>query len=138
RREQEMEIAQGVYSMGQEQGGHVHAFLLDDGTDLTLVDTLYDTDGHRVLAQIESIGRHPSDVKQIVLTHGHRSHLGGLAVLKRASGAVVYSHEWEADIIAGDRKQQAVTPWPKHPLQVYPLQLGLALGRGQHPPCAVD
>lgn len=26
-----MQIAPGVYSMGQWMGGHVHAFLLDDG-----------------------------------------------------------------------------------------------------------
>ena len=33
---------------------------------------------------------------------GHRGHLGGLATLKQLSGAPVYGHEWEADIIAGD------------------------------------
>ena len=103
-----MEIAPGVYSMGQRKGGRVHAFLLDDGTDLTLIDTLYDTDAHRVLDQIGRIGRTVTDLKRIVLTHAHRSHLGGLAELKRRSGATIHAHEWEADIIAGDRKGQAV------------------------------
>jgi hypothetical protein len=31
-----MQIAPGIYSMGQDKGGHVHAYLLDDGTGLTL------------------------------------------------------------------------------------------------------
>ena len=44
-----------------------------------------------------------------MLTHGHRSHLGGLAALKRLSGATVYAHDWEADIIAGERTAQPVT-----------------------------
>jgi glyoxylase-like metal-dependent hydrolase (beta-lactamase superfamily II) len=133
-----MEITQGVYSIGQRQGGHVHAYLFDDGTDLTLIDTLFDTDGHRVLEYIKSIGRNATDLKRIVLTHGHRSHLGGASALRTASGATVYSHEWEADIIAGDRKAQAVSPIPRQPLRVYHLQLGLALGFGKHPPCPVD
>jgi glyoxylase-like metal-dependent hydrolase (beta-lactamase superfamily II) len=137
-----MQIAPGVYSMGQRKGGHVHAFLLDDGADLTVIDTLFDTDGHQVLDRIEGIGRTAQDLKHIVLTHGHRSHLGGLATLKRLSGATVYSHEWEADIIAGERTAQPVTPIPMRPLgtywRVYYLQLGAALGRGKHPPCPVD
>ncbi|HEV2743362.1 MAG TPA: MBL fold metallo-hydrolase [Rubrobacter sp.] len=82
------------------------------------------------------------DLKRILLTHGHRSHLGGLATLKRLSGATVYSHEWEADIIAGERTAQPVTIVPMRPLgtywRVYYLQFGAALGRGKHPPCTVD
>ena len=50
------ELAPGV-SIEQKQGGHVHAFLLEDGEDLTLIDTLYDTDGHRVREEIAAIGR---------------------------------------------------------------------------------
>jgi glyoxylase-like metal-dependent hydrolase (beta-lactamase superfamily II) len=137
-----MEIAPGVYSMSQRKGGHVHAFLLEDGASLTVIDTLYDTDARLVLEQISSIGRTVADLEHIVLTHGHRSHLGGLATLKRLSGATVHSHGWEADIIAGERTAQPVTPIPMRPLlsywRVYYLQLGAALGLGRHPPCPVD
>ena len=136
------QIAPGVYSMRQQKGGHVHAFLLDDGAGLTLIDTLFDTDARQVLDRIQSIGYKIQDLKHIMLTHGHRSHLGGLATLKRLSGATVYSHEWEADIIAGERPAQAVTIIPMRPLRTYwrtyYLQFGAALGRGKHPPCLVD
>ncbi len=136
------QVAPGVYSMAQSKGGHVHAFLLDNGTDLTLIDTLFDTDARQVLDRIGGIGRTIKDLKRIVLTHGHRSHLGGLATLKGLSGATVYSHEWEADIIAGERPAQPVTIVPMRPLstywRVYYLQYGAALGRGKHPPCPVD
>jgi glyoxylase-like metal-dependent hydrolase (beta-lactamase superfamily II) len=133
-----MEIAPGVHSMGQRKGGRVHAFLFDTGTELTLIDTLFDTDAHRVLEEIRRLGRSASDLKHIVLTHGHRSHLGGAATLKGQSGATVYCHEWDADIIAGQRKAQAVSLRPANPLRVYHLQFGLALGIGKHPPCPVD
>ncbi|MBV9851501.1 MAG: MBL fold metallo-hydrolase [Armatimonadetes bacterium] len=137
-----MEIAPGIHSLRQNQGGHVHAFLIDDGSELTLIDTLYDTDARRVVSAIEGLGRSTSDLRHIILTHAHRSHLGGLAALKRLSGATVYAHEWEADIIAGERKAQGITLRPMHPLltwlPVYPLQLGLTLGLAPHPPCPVD
>lgn len=134
-----MQIAPGIYSIGQEEGGHVHSFLLDDGKGLTLIDTNYDDDGRHVLAELKAIGRQPSDIKHIILTHAHKSHVGGVAALKKATGATVYSHAWETDIIAGRRKATPVKAFPpRKPLAVYKLQLGLALGLGKHTPCEVD
>ncbi len=134
-----MELAPGIRSLSQRKGGRVHAFLLEDGDDLTLIDTLYDTDAHRVLEEIAGMGRTVADLENIVLTHGHRSHLGGARALKEQSGATVYAHEWEADIVAGERKAQPVSLVPQRPLRAYfPLQVGLALGVGKHPPCPVD
>lgn len=133
------ELAPGVLSLGQRKGGRVHAFLLDDGEGLTLVDTLYDTDGQRVLDAIGGTGRRAEDLRHIVLTHGHRSHLGGARVLRERTGAQVYAHEWEVDIVRGERKAQPVSLVPRRPLRAYfPLQVGLALGLGRHPPCPVD
>jgi glyoxylase-like metal-dependent hydrolase (beta-lactamase superfamily II) len=133
-----MEIAPGIHVMGSKKGGYVRAFLQDDGTDLTLIDTLFETDGRLILDQLAAMGRTVKDLKNIVLTHGHRSHLGGMAALKKLSGATVYTHEWEADIISGDRKAQNVTLRPIKPYKTYPYQLGLALGLGDHPHCEVD
>ena len=42
-----MEIAPGIYSMEQSKGGHVHAFLLDDGT---FVDRAVVESAHLTLA----------------------------------------------------------------------------------------
>jgi glyoxylase-like metal-dependent hydrolase (beta-lactamase superfamily II) len=134
-----MQLAPGIYSIGGRKGGHVHAFLLEDGPDLTLIDTLYELDGRLILAAIQRLGRSISDLKRIAITHAHRSHLGGVAELKRLSGATVLSHEWEAGIVSGDRKAHRVTIAPRLPLRAYfPFQFGLALGLGNHPPCPVD
>ena len=133
-----MQIAPGIHSIGQEEGGHVHAFLLDTGDGLTLIDTMYDDDGRHVLAELASMGKTIKDIKRIVLTHAHKSHVGGVAALKEGSGATVFSHAWETDIIAGRREATRVSKWPQKPLQVYRLQLGLALGLGKHNPCEVD
>jgi glyoxylase-like metal-dependent hydrolase (beta-lactamase superfamily II) len=133
-----MRVAEGVYSIGQRKGGRVHAYLFEQDSDLTLVDTLFDADAKRVLDCIERIGRSPDDLKHIALTHAHRSHLGGLARLKRLTGALVCAHEWEADIIEGARLAQPVSLRPQGPLSTYPMRIGLALGRPKHAPCPVD
>jgi glyoxylase-like metal-dependent hydrolase (beta-lactamase superfamily II) len=132
-----IEPAPGVHALGGRKGGHVRAFLLDHG-ELTLVDTLFENDARSVLAALRELGRGPGDLKRIVLTHAHRSHLGGVAALKRATGATVLAHEWEADIVAGERRAQPVTLRPMQSLRLMPFQLGLALGRPRHVPCPVD
>jgi len=131
------ELAPGIHSLGHGKGGHVHAFLLEDGGELTLVDTLFENDGRLVFDAIRALGRSPADLKRIVITHGHRSHLGGLAALKRASGATVFAHEWEADIVSGDRRAQPV-PLSPRPVKLIPFRLGLWLNRPKHTPCPVD
>jgi len=132
------ELAPGIHRLGHGAGGLVSAFLIDDGGELSLVDTLFEDDARLVLQAIRGLGRSVSDLKRIVLTHAHRSHLGGLAALKRASGAKVYAHAWEADIVAGDRRAQPVTILPKQSLKLLKFQLGLRLNRPKHAPCPVD
>jgi glyoxylase-like metal-dependent hydrolase (beta-lactamase superfamily II) len=133
------QIGPGIYSLHQTKGGRVHAYLLLHDNELTLIDTLYDEDGGLVLRAIASLGRGPNDLKSIILTHAHRSHLGGLAALRDATGALVYAHDWEAPIVAGNRKAEKVG-WKMqkpHNLEVWGLQLGLAAGIGAHRPAVV-
>jgi glyoxylase-like metal-dependent hydrolase (beta-lactamase superfamily II) len=108
-----IELAEGVYGLGHGKGGHVHAFLVEAAGELSLVDTLFEDDGRLIVDALRRLGRRPGDVKRIAITHGHRSHLGGLAALKRLTGAPVYAHAWEADIVAGDRRAQAVSILPQ-------------------------
>jgi len=133
-----LKLADGIHYVRQTFGGHVHAFLLDDGNGLTLIDALYDTDAHRILDEIKAMGRQPSDLKNIIATHAHRSHIGGMAVLKEMTKATVYCHEWEAGIVEGQRKSTRVSIWPKRPLAAYYTQFGLAIGSDGHKPCLVD
>jgi glyoxylase-like metal-dependent hydrolase (beta-lactamase superfamily II) len=58
--------------------------------------------------------------------------------LNRASGATIHAHEWEADIISGDRRAQPVSLLPKQSPRLLPFQIGLFLGRPKHAPCPVD
>ena len=90
-----------------------------------------------MLEAIDRLGRKPGDLKRIALTT-HRSHLGGVAALKRATGATLLGHAWEADIVSGDRPAQSVGLKPTRPLKTYPFQVGIFLNRPRHAPCPVD
>ena len=100
-------VAEGVYSLSQRSGGRVHAFLIDDGKTLTLIDAMWDTDGAPVLRAISEIGRKISDLKNIIVTHAHRSHIGGLAALKKLSGAKVWAHKWSRTSLPATAKRRA-------------------------------
>ena len=47
-----MEIAPGVYRLGQRKGASVRAYLIETSDGLTLIDTLFDPDAHRILDEI--------------------------------------------------------------------------------------
>ena len=57
-----MQIAPGLHSIRQDEGGHVHAFLIDDGTGFTLIDTLYNSDASIVLEEFKQMGRPVTDL----------------------------------------------------------------------------
>lgn len=121
-----MEIAPGIYEIGAKTGGyfkagHTKAFMVDDGDGLIVIDAFYDNDAQLFLDELALIGKTPQDIKHLLMTHGHRGHLGGLATLKRLSGAPVYGHEWEADIISGDRSARMPSIFAFDPIQSWPI-----------------
>ncbi len=48
---------------------------------------------------IASLGKQPTDLKRIILTHSDGDHVGALAALKAATGARVYANPIEAQAI---------------------------------------
>lgn len=130
-----MKIAPGIYEVGAPKwgyfkAGNTKAYLVEDGDDLIVIDTHYDADARFILDEISLIGKKPEDIKHIVITHGHRGHMGGMATLKRLSGAPVYAHEWEADIVSGDRAIPKVDIFVFSPIQTWPIIIvGQTTGR---------
>lgn len=126
-----MEIAPGVHRIGPTKkgwllGGYAQCYLIDDGSgDLVLVDAAYEHDAQRIVSYLWSIGRTPRDIKDLALTHAHRSHLGGVAALKRLHPELrIHIHWWEADICAGQRMAQPMPFRPLRPLTIYPMRFG--------------
>jgi glyoxylase-like metal-dependent hydrolase (beta-lactamase superfamily II) len=78
-----------------------NAYLVRGAEGLLLVDSGTPGSAKRILASIARIGANPSDLRYIVLTHWHPDHMGGVAELKRQTGAQVSIHELDAPVLAG-------------------------------------
>lgn len=142
-REPGIEIADGVHAIGpsrhgQFKGGYSRAYLFENDHGLTLVDSLWEDDASLILRYLWSIGRTPRDVTDIVMTHAHRSHLGGLKTLKDLSGATVHSHALEAPIIEGTASAPKIPLWPLRPPHLIGFRVASQLGLFPHATCKVD
>ena len=91
----------------------VNAFLIDDTEDgLILVDTGTPKAPERILTALRELGRLPSDVRHVLVTHCHVDHAGGLAELKEATGAPAYMHPEDATMVRSGRALRPLTPTP--------------------------
>jgi glyoxylase-like metal-dependent hydrolase (beta-lactamase superfamily II) len=74
---------------------HVHVYIAQGPEGgLVVFDTAmpYDDSFDRILRGIEYLGRKPSDIERIYLTHAHPDHFGCAGMLEDASGAPVVVH----------------------------------------------
>lgn len=102
------QIAPDVYAVSL---GVVNAFLIDrDG--LTLVDTGTPGSEGKILAAVAELGKQPSDIRHILVTHCHVDHSGSLAALKQATGAPAYMHPLDATMIREGKAARAMHPAP--------------------------
>ncbi len=68
------EVVSGLYQLSN---GGINAFLIDEGDKgLTLIDAGFPKHANALKRDIRSMGRDPSDLTAILLTHAHPDHLG--------------------------------------------------------------
>ncbi|MCF7876131.1 MBL fold metallo-hydrolase [Candidatus Bipolaricaulota bacterium] len=78
----------------------VKSFLIaGDDKGLVLVDAGNPGDGEKIIQKVENAGYRPQDISLIVITHGHRDHVGGLEELSRRLPASVIIHEKDSSAI---------------------------------------
>ncbi len=108
-------VARGVYQIGLRG---VNVFLIEAGDDLVLIDAALKGSPPRLTEAIYSLGRLPQEVTAIIVTHAHPDHIGGLAEMKRRTGAEVWMHPADAELVArgvyGRRLRRR--PQPRHRL----------------------
>src|SRR3954454_316844 len=72
---------------------------LDDDVSVTLVDCGLEKAPPKIVAGLAAIGKQPSDVVRIVLTHAHGDHAGGAAEMAGRTGAPLAIHQDDAQYL---------------------------------------
>jgi glyoxylase-like metal-dependent hydrolase (beta-lactamase superfamily II) len=90
------QIAPGVHAIPL---GGVNAFLLEAEDGLVLIDTGMPGSAAKILKVVGELGKQPSDIRHILVTHCHPDHTGSLVELKQATSAPAYMHAADAALL---------------------------------------
>jgi glyoxylase-like metal-dependent hydrolase (beta-lactamase superfamily II) len=103
-----MEIVPGIH---QVDGVNGNCYLLvRDG--ITVIDTGLPGAGKKILSYIQgTLGRKPSDIRTIILTHYHIDHTGNVNMLRSAGVGKVAIHEADAPFVSGQKKPPLPGGW---------------------------
>lgn len=101
-----MQILPDVYLIGSGDFGvnlshpkDCNVYLIDGGDGLTLIDAGVGIEPEKIAENISADGFSVSDVRQLLLTHGHADHSGGARFFKENSKAKVMIHINEAAML---------------------------------------
>ena len=86
------ELAPRLHRIGEEM---VNSYLVEDGSELTIVDAGAPAYWRTLPDLLASIGRTLDDIRAVVLTHGHSDHIG-FAERARQRGIPLQVHEADA------------------------------------------
>jgi glyoxylase-like metal-dependent hydrolase (beta-lactamase superfamily II) len=108
-----VEVAPGVHRVSVPLPFPPHevaAWLIEGADGHTLVDTGMDTPGARGALRdgAERLGVSPESLRRVVLTHAHIDHFGLASRVRAWSGARVWMHEREAQLV-----REFVHGWPR-------------------------
>lgn len=90
-------VAEGVHLVTH---AHVNCYLIDDDTGVTLVDAGLPSMWSMISEALAHLGRNPSDVHALVLTHGHFDHVGFARRAQREWSLPVLVHRDDAWLAA--------------------------------------
>lgn len=91
-------IADDLYYVGTEG---LASYLIKTSEGLILIDGALPDSVPQIEASISSLGFKLSDVKYLLNSHAHFDHSGGLAQLKKDTGALLIAHEADVSALEG-------------------------------------
>src|SRR2546421_5592880 len=90
-------IIRNIYSVG---GVDVTSYLIATPKGHILIDGGYPEMASAILANVEKLGFHATDIRILLNSHAHFDHAGGLAAIKSATGATFIASEGDAPQLA--------------------------------------
>lgn len=99
-----MEIRSDIHLI---EGKASNFYLVVDADGLTLIDAGMPNEEDKVFELVERLGYHPQHLLRILITHADIDHVGSLAAVQSATGAVVYAGPETAQLLTTGKS-------PKH------------------------
>jgi glyoxylase-like metal-dependent hydrolase (beta-lactamase superfamily II) len=90
------DAAEGVHRV---EDAYTNWYLVEDGSELTVVDTGLPSSWGSLQNALSELGRKPSDIAAVVLTHGHFDHVGFAHRARKELGVPVLAHEDEVHLV---------------------------------------
>jgi len=103
------QVTDHVYLINVEA---MNVFLIAAPEGLTLIDTGFPGTMALVDEAVRSLGRSPEEIGDVLVTHCHPDHAGGLAEVKEATGALAWMHPADAQMV---RTGMAFRPYEPAP-----------------------
>jgi len=100
-----MEILPGVYRIDLRVS---NCFLIAEDSGLTLIDAGLRRSFTPLVDFIRSLGRSPSELKSILLTHADLDHVGAAPALNSHFGASIFTSSIEAEALAHGRSSRPI------------------------------
>jgi glyoxylase-like metal-dependent hydrolase (beta-lactamase superfamily II) len=98
---------------------YVNWFLVEEDRKLTVVDTGHPSSWKSLQRALSRLGRSPSDIEAVVLTHGHFDHMGFARRAHEELGLPVWVHEREVPVVRHpwryDHERSRIPYFARHP-----------------------
>jgi glyoxylase-like metal-dependent hydrolase (beta-lactamase superfamily II) len=95
-----MEVAPGIHRVGDQS--MINSYLVEEAGQVTVVDAARSGFYRELPRVLASVGRSPSDVRALILTHGHSDHIGFAERLRTERRVRVMIHEADATLARGE------------------------------------
>ncbi len=127
----EHQVADNVFAF---TGTEVNWVILQEGTELTLIDAGWERDIQEVERSIRSLGRGPEDLRAILLTHAHADHTGALNHPRRVRCAAVDGRCGSAQRAGREDRDRRPDRRAQTPVPAAGGSLGVANSKGRRSP----
>ncbi|MGI3785937.1 MAG: MBL fold metallo-hydrolase [Janthinobacterium lividum] len=107
------DVVPGVHLVTQ---GHTNCYVVEGDGGITLVDAAYPKTWSAVRQCLADVGRSTSDIRGLVLTHGHFDHVGFASRLQRCHGVEVWASAEDAYLLRHPYRYRPAVPRLTHPL----------------------
>jgi glyoxylase-like metal-dependent hydrolase (beta-lactamase superfamily II) len=103
------QVTEHVYGV---ESGDLTAYLIVLPEGVTLVDAGFPGIMPILEEALRELGRQTADLRDVLVTHCHPDHAGGLAEIKRATGATAWMHPADAELVRRGQAFRSYHPAP--------------------------